>query len=293
MVVTDSCGELHLVEEGFVCADDGVAVGFRTYSGAWPQRTRGDVLLVHGTLQSSRVWARYGYLASLCQQYRVTTIDVRGHGISDKPQEAGDYAIEASVRDVCAVLDHLGIDKAHYLGYSLGGRIGLTLAANAPDRLLSLVVAGSSHRPQRGAVDHLIFPGAASVAERYGLAAFIDQWESHHAATMGAGFRSTIAALGSRGLSALLRQWDAELGVADDVLSQVATPTLLFAGSRDLLRLSDSRAATALMPCASFALLKDCNHGQTIAMRDAILQRSLPFFWSSECLQVEQLSVAR
>jgi pimeloyl-ACP methyl ester carboxylesterase len=253
----------------------------------------GDVLLVHGSLQSSRVWAKHGYLAQLCGQYRVTTIDVRGHGVSDKPQEAAGYDIRASVSDVCAVLDRLGIDKTHYIGYSLGGRIGLTLAATAPGRLLSLVVAGASHRPQRGAVDRLIFPGAASVADEYGLAAFAEMWESYHGVAMGRGFWATIAALGSRGLAAMLQQWDAEPGVPDEVLSQIDTPTLFFAGSQDPLRLADSRDAAARMPNASSALLEGCDHRQTVAMCEPILAQALPFFQASEFSGIELAGVAR
>lgn len=285
-------GEPRLLDEGFVRRDDGVAIGFRTYGESRPGMARGDVLLVHGSLQSSRVWAKYGYLARLCRRYRVTTIDVRGHGVSDKPQEAAGYDIRASVSDVCAVLDRLGIDKTHYIGFSLGGRIGLTLAASAPGRLLSLVVAGGSHRPQRGGVEHYIFPGAASVAEECGLAAFVEQWESHHGVAMGNGCRATIAALGSHGLAAMLLQWDAEPGLADEVLSRIATPTLFFAGSQDRLRLADSRDAAARMPNAYFSLLEGCDHSQTIAMCEPILAQALPLFLLSEFSGIERTGVA-
>ncbi|MFA4083031.1 alpha/beta fold hydrolase [Mycobacteroides salmoniphilum] len=284
--------EIGVSETGFVRRPDpdGAAVAYRTYGRARPGVA--DVVLVHGSLQNSAVWSKHGYIAQLSQQYRVTTIDVRGHGASEKPDHPGGYAIASSVRDVCAVLDHLGIHRTHYIGYSLGGRIGLTLAATAPERLTSLVVAGSSHRPQRGAVDVLIFPDAVRVVEESGLAAFVAGWEAHRDQQMGSGFRATIEALGQRGLAALLRQWDAEPGVAEEVLLQIETPTLFFAGSEDPMRLAESREAAVRMPRAYFALLDGCNHGQTVTMRERILDRAEAFFRLSEFSDIEKLRVA-
>jgi len=284
--------EIGFSETGFVRRPepDGAAVAYRTYGRARPGTA--DVVLVHGSLQNSAVWSKYGYIAQLSQQHRVITVDVRGHGASEKPTHPAGYAIASSARDICAVLDHLDIYRAHYIGYSLGGRIGLTVAATAPERLTSLVVAGSSHRPQRGAVDVLIFPNAVRVVEESGLTAFIAGWEAHRNQPMGSGFRATIEALGQHGLSALLRQWDDEPGVAEEVLLQIETPTLFFAGSEDPMRLAESREAAVRMPRAYFALLNGCNHGQTVTMRQRILDRAEAFFRLSEFSDIEKLRVA-
>jgi pimeloyl-ACP methyl ester carboxylesterase len=87
-----------------------------------------------------------------------------------------------------------------------------------------------------------------------------------------------------------MRQWDAEPGVAEDVLARVETPSLFFAGSRDMLRLADSRHAAALMPRAYFTLLEGADHGQTIAMRERILDRAEAFFRLAEFPDIEKLS---
>lgn len=284
--------EIGFSETGFVrrSGPDGAAIAYRTYGRARPGVA--DVVLVHGSLQSSAVWSKHGYIAQLSQRYRVTTIDVRGHGASEKPNHPGGYAIAASARDVCALLDHLDIRQTHYLGYSLGGRIGLTLAATTPERLTSLVVAGSSHRPQRGAVDVLIFPGAVRVVEETGLEGFVLGWETHRGQRMGSAFRATVEALGQYGLAALLRQWDAEPGVTEEALLQIETPTLFFAGSEDPMRLAESREAAVRMPRAYFALLEGCNHGQTVTMRERILDRAEAFFRLSEFSDIEKLRAA-
>ena len=284
--------EMAATETGFLRRNgpDGVRVAYQAWGRRRPGAVCGDVLLVHGSLQSSKMWSRHGYVAQLAQRYRVITLDVRGHGLSDKPEHPGGYDIQASVRDVCALLDHLGITKTHYLGYSLGGRIGLTLATVAPERLASLVVAGASSRPQRGAVNVVMFPDAIAVTEMSGVEGFVRGWQEYRGASMGSGFRATVEALGARGLVALMRQWDVEPGVPEDVLAQVRTPSLFFAGSRDMLRLADSRDAAALMPRAYFTLLEGADHAQTIAMRERILDRAEAFFRLAEFPDIEKLS---
>jgi 2-succinyl-6-hydroxy-2,4-cyclohexadiene-1-carboxylate synthase len=68
-------------------------------------------------------------------------LDLRDHGKSDKPQ-AGDN-IDQMARDVVAVMEHLKIERAYIVGSSLGAEVGLALAANHPEKVISLVCEGS------------------------------------------------------------------------------------------------------------------------------------------------------
>jgi pimeloyl-ACP methyl ester carboxylesterase len=70
-------------------------------------------------------------------------MDARGHGKSDKPHEPEQYSMKHMTHDVVAVLDELGITRANFWGYSMGGRIGLALGKYAPDRFSSLIIGGS------------------------------------------------------------------------------------------------------------------------------------------------------
>ena len=75
-------------------------------------------------------------------------IDNRGHGRSDKPHQADKYGMEM-VEDVVRLLDHLGIKKAHIVGYSMGGFIADKLLATHPDRVLTVTLGGAgSIRPE-------------------------------------------------------------------------------------------------------------------------------------------------
>lgn len=73
--------------------------------------------------------------------YRVITMDLRGHGRSDKPLKG--YSLEEMSADIIAVMDNLKIDRVHIIGSSLGGEVAAALAANYADRIISIVVEGA------------------------------------------------------------------------------------------------------------------------------------------------------
>lgn len=77
-----------------------------------------------------------GEVAQLADRYRILRYDTRGHGQTDAAP--GPYSFEMLVGDVIALMDAVGVDKAHYVGLSLGGMTGLGMAIGHGDRLLSL-----------------------------------------------------------------------------------------------------------------------------------------------------------
>lgn len=81
-------------------------------------------------------------LQELTDEFRLIYVDHRGHGRSDKPHEAEAYAMPLRVADVVAVLDELGIERAHFLGISWGGRLCFGLGEHAAERVRSLVTVG-------------------------------------------------------------------------------------------------------------------------------------------------------
>lgn len=99
------------------------------------------VLLIHGYTANGNMWAMAGIVGKLANDYRVITMDCRGHGKSDKPHDPAKYGIEM-VRDVVRLLDHLKIERCHVVGYSMGGFITLKLLATDPERVISAVPAG-------------------------------------------------------------------------------------------------------------------------------------------------------
>ena len=73
--------------------------------------------------------------------YRLILVDLRGHGKSDKPETG--YHIDEMARDVVGIMQHLKLERAHVVGSSLGAEVGLSMAANYPDKVISLVCDGA------------------------------------------------------------------------------------------------------------------------------------------------------
>lgn len=101
------------------------------------------VVLIHGFAVNSDInWRWPGITEALAKEFRVIAMDLRGHGLSGKPHGPEDYGVEG-IRDVVRLLDHLGLEKAHVAGYSLGGFVALRLAAMHPERLLTVAPMGA------------------------------------------------------------------------------------------------------------------------------------------------------
>ena len=99
------------------------------------------VVFIHHGGSNLRMWDPV--VPFFSARYRCIVLDLRGHGQSDAP--ASGYHIDDMAADVVGVLDELGIGKAHIVGSSIGAEVGLSAAANYPERLLSLVAEGAFH----------------------------------------------------------------------------------------------------------------------------------------------------
>lgn len=109
------------------------------------------VVLIHGLRSSATVnWSLPGTSGLLAQKHQVIALDVRGHGQSDKPTEEDAYG-EELVEDVVRLLDHLKIEKAHIVGYSMGGIIAGNFIAKHPNRALSGTLGGMGWLKSGGA----------------------------------------------------------------------------------------------------------------------------------------------
>jgi len=105
------------------------------------------LVLQHGLTSSILRWYEFGFVDALKDEYRLLLIDARGHGDSAKLHSAEDYDQELMASDVIAVLDAEGIDRAHYMGYSMGGSIGFAIAESFADRFQSLIIGGMHPYP--------------------------------------------------------------------------------------------------------------------------------------------------
>lgn len=124
------------------------------------------IVLMHGyTGTLDRHFIANGVFASLAKDHRVIAFDLRGHGKSGKPHDASAYG-EVMAGDVVRLLDHLKIERAHVIGYSLGAVIAGRFATMHPNRLLS--VAYVAQYPIREVSPHLEKFAEESVKELEG-----------------------------------------------------------------------------------------------------------------------------
>ena len=122
-----------------------------------PWRTPETIVLHHGNAKNARLW--YAWVPLLARQYRVIRLDARGFGRSTVPPEGYDWSLSNFAGDLLNLLDHLGLEKVHLVGETVGGTISLQFAHEHPERLHSLAVCTSPFK----------FTGVATYQEYYKL----------------------------------------------------------------------------------------------------------------------------
>ena len=137
------------------------------------------VIMLHGFTGSTETWRPL--INKLEQAFRVITIDLPGHGQTDAPPETTRYRMELVADDLAGLLDRLQATPAHWLGYSMGGRLALYLACRLPQLVRSLILESASpgiidsyERKARVEQDASL----AQRIEREGIARFVDHWQS-------------------------------------------------------------------------------------------------------------------
>lgn len=195
------------------------------------------VVLLHGYSADRVVWIRFA--RHLLGDHRVVVPELAGHGASGFAAGLG-YGAPAQARRVVAVLDHLGIDRAHVAGNSMGGFVAATLAVDHPDRVRSLLLSDAVGVTQPE-------PSDAELAFREGRNPFlldsVADFPDFYAMTMARppflpGFlRAAVAAdyVARRDqLEEIFRDFH---GVAslDERLGEVRAPTLVMWGEEDRL----------------------------------------------------------
>lgn len=126
-----------------------------------------DVILIHALGLSGDAW--WQQVADLARGYRVLTYDVRGHGRSDRPP--GPYSLDLFAEDLRALIEALGVRRAHVVGLSLGGMIAQTYALRYAGRLHSLVLCDTSSG--YSAEERQVFHQRADTAEREGMESLV------------------------------------------------------------------------------------------------------------------------
>ena len=223
------------------------------------------VLVLGNSLGTSlAVWD--GPVPALGSRYRLLRYELPGHG--GAPSPPGPYTIAQLGRGVLALLDQHGIDRAAYVGLSLGGMIGMWLAAHAPDRIsaLGLVCTSAWLPPADGwlaRADQVLAHGMASVRPqslaRWFTPGFLRR-EPAAAAASGDDLERTDPA-GYAGCCAAIAGMDLR-----GALSGITAPALVIAGSEDPATPPDHGARIAAgIPGARLLVVRGAAHLATVS----------------------------
>lgn len=134
------------------------------------------VVLLHGFTGSTATWS--SLVTTLVSDFQVITIDLPGHG---KTKVDTAKTMLDCCADIKSIIDQLGLEKIHLLGYSMGGRTALSFAMFYPERLYSLILESASpglakeaERAERKKNDNKL----AERLKKDGLESFVDFWEN-------------------------------------------------------------------------------------------------------------------
>ena len=214
--------------------------------------------------------------------FRVLRYDTRGHGGTDAPE--GDYTLDQLAGDLFALLDALGIDRAHFVGLSMGGMVGQTAALRDPGRFLSLslVVAGCGYGAERDRQEQFRTEteATASFIETASVAAFADRYAQGPTRVQfqnkdprgWAEFREQLAEHSLRGSANTMRGVQSRrpsIYDLEDRMRALRTPTLILTGDEDDPCLTPNVFMKRTIPSAALITLP--NAGHTINIEEPFL----------------------
>jgi proline iminopeptidase len=207
------------------------------------------------------------------RSHRCITYSARGYLPSDVPADAAAYTYEHFRDDVVAMLDHLGIGKAHIVGLSMGGYSALQVGLAYPDRALSLTLAGTGSGSARGVTEEFRRSAAATAVqfETAGSAAVARDYG------MGPGrvpflvkdprgyqeFQDALAAHDAKGSANTMRKFQGErppVHAFDADIRKLALPVLIVVGDEDDPCLEPSLYLKQAIPAAGLAVFPKSGH---------------------------------
>jgi pimeloyl-ACP methyl ester carboxylesterase len=233
------------------------------------------IVFVHGSGPGVTAYANWrGVLPVLGEDFRCIAPDMVGFGYSERPEKA-EYGLDTWADQTLAVMDALGVDKAHLVGNSFGGAIALRLATQHPDRVDKLVLMGSMGVPfaitegldniwgYRGTLDHMV-----TVMDFFAYDKSLTSGDLAQARFEGAtqpGFQESFSAM----FPEPRQRWVEAMTVDADAIRSLPNRTLLVHGREDrVIPVANSFALLELIDNADLSVFSHCGHWSMIERRD-------------------------
>lgn len=241
----------------------------------------GQPVLVYPGFSDPLEYARTSPLVrALEDEFRLILADHRGQGRSDKPHDVASYSLTTRVADAIAILDVLGVERAHYIGFSWGARLGFAIGELAPERIWSLVLCGNQpyEWPVEGPMLRAV-TGALAAGKEHGMVAFVETWESSIGERFPEPARTWMLQNDPLALDAEFQSLFDEGPISTD-LTKWTVPCLIYAGEEDEMHENAARAASEI-PEATFVSLPGHTHFSAERVADQLLPRVLELFRSA------------
>ena len=221
------------------------------------------LVLVHGYTGDVSDWERQ--LEAFAVSHRVLAMDHRGHGRSGAPSDRESYTVETMASDVEALAAHLGFDRYHLVGHSLGGMIAQEIALRSGERLLSLTLEDTLHDFAIGRSEPVrrLFDARLRLAEEQGMAAVArlpaPPRPPHHPRER---FEQEQARLARMALDGFVGGWQAlcRWPGTQQRAHAIRTPTLVIHGELDGPVIAGSRWLAGAIPGARLEVVPEAGH---------------------------------
>ncbi len=229
------------------------------------------IVFVHEFAGNHEAWEPQ--MRAFARRHRCVAFAARGYPPSDVPADPGAYSQAIAVTDILAVMDHLQIDRAHIVGLSMGGFATLHLGMTAPQRALSLTIAGAGYGAEKAmeaqfrqaaqdAARQFESLGAKGFAEIYGLAAARVQFQNKDPR----GWREAVDRLARHsdlGAASTMRGVQGGRPSLYDLEAQIAgvqVPALVMVGDEDDHCLQPGLFLKRTLPACGLAVLPKTGH---------------------------------
>lgn len=218
------------------------------------------LLFIHGLGSSSKDWQEQ--TSFFANNYKVITVDVRGHGQSDKPE--GPYSIQLFAEDIAVFIQALDVAPVHMVGISMGGMIAFQLAVSRPELIQSMTIVNSgpemfahSFKDRIQVFQRLILFRLFSM-EKIGevisrklfpkdnqhelRSMMIERWATNDKRAYMASFKAIVG-------------WSVK-----EHIESIHCPTLAIAADEDYTPIATKEAYVSKMPNAQLVIIKDSRH---------------------------------
>jgi 2-succinyl-6-hydroxy-2,4-cyclohexadiene-1-carboxylate synthase len=236
------------------------------------------LVVLHGFTGDSSTWAPFCSVWG--KHSRLIIPDIIGHGKTESPEDINRYKMEAAAADLIMLLDHLKIEQIDLLGYSMGGRLALTIAILYPERIRKLILESASpglETDEERILRRMKDKELANFIKEHGITSFVNYWE-------GISLFSTMNGLplAIRESIRIQRLSNSAQGLSNSLLgmgtgsqpswwkslNQLSCEVLLITGEQDEKFCSIAERMQADMKNASLIVINNCGHAIHVEQKE-------------------------